>query len=80
MTGQHRGVQSRLLQINSLWMPVFKLIVFNAVSSCNWSKMFFRYRQSVYNISSSVNRWAILQSCVNIILKPLSAITWERKI
>jgi hypothetical protein len=81
-----KAATSRLLQINrrAFFVPCgchLNLVVSDAASSSNWSKMFFRFLQRVYNIcSSSVSKWVILQSCVDITLKCLLDTRWECKI
>jgi hypothetical protein len=86
MRGQYTGEHSRLLLINrrALFVPCgchsLNLLVSDAASSSNLSKMFFGFQRVCNIFSYSVSRWAILQSCVDITLKRLSDTRWECKI
>ncbi len=86
MMGHKQGVQKRLLQINNkaLCVPCsshsLNLVVADAAKSSVLS-FFFGILQQLYNIfSSSVQRWSVLQSHVQLTVKNLSTTRWECRI
>ncbi len=82
--GHKQGVQKRLLEINNKALCVLcsshslNLVVADAAKS---SVTFFGILQRLYNIfSSSVQRWSVLQSHMQLTVKNLSTTRWECRI
>lgn len=84
MMGHKQGVQKRLFEINNNALCVtcsshsLNLVVADAAKSSRFSLTFFGILQHLYNIfSSSVQRWSILQSHMQLTVKNLSTTRWE---
>nr|XP_022908543.1 zinc finger MYM-type protein 1-like [Onthophagus taurus] len=87
MKGKYKGVQSRIISLNShaIYVPCishsFNLLICDAASSSIYCKNFFGLLQRVYCLfSASTKRWEILRKHLNITLKPLCDTRWEAKI
>ena len=88
MKGKHKGVQSRLLQVNprAFYTPCgchsLNLVLCDMANSYNKAMSFFRVVQRLYVLfSSSTKRWTILLDNVKgLTLKPLSQTRWESRI
>ena len=88
MKGKHKGVQSRLLQVNprAFYTPCgchsLNLVLSDMANSCNKAMSFFGVTRRLYVLfSSSTKRWTILLDNVKgLTLKPLSQTRWESRI
>lgn len=88
MMGHKQGVQAKFLQLNkkALCVPcsshTLNLVVTDAAKSSVVSISFFGVLQRLYNLlSSSVQRWAVLQEHVKYkTVKSLSVTRWEARI
>ncbi|XP_042415429.1 zinc finger MYM-type protein 1-like [Zingiber officinale] len=85
MSGRHKGVQKRLLEINprAFYTPCgchsLNLALVDMVECCPKAKSFFGVVQRIYTLfSSSTKRWKIFKDKVpGLTVKPLSHTRWE---
>ncbi|XP_042472386.1 zinc finger MYM-type protein 1-like [Zingiber officinale] len=85
MKGKHKGVQSRLLEINprAFYTPCgchsLNLTLCDMVKCCPKAMSFFGVIQRIYSLfSSSTKRWQIFKDHVQgLTVKPLSQTRWE---
>ncbi|XP_042391681.1 zinc finger MYM-type protein 1-like [Zingiber officinale] len=85
MSGRHKGVQKRLLEINprAFYTPCgchsLNLALVDMVECCPKAKSFFGVVQRIYTLfSSSTKRWKIFKDKVSgLTVKPLSHTRWE---
>ncbi|XP_073029841.1 uncharacterized protein [Primulina eburnea] len=85
MSGRHKGVQKRLLEINprAFYTPCgchsLNLALVDMVECCPKAKSFFGVVQRIYTLfSSSTKRWKIFKDNVpGLTVKPLSHTRWE---
>jgi hypothetical protein len=88
MKGKHKGVQSRLREVNrrALYMPCachsLNLTLCDMAKSCSKAITFFGIVQRIYILfSSSTKRWNVLLEHVHdLTVKSLSNIRWESRI
>ena len=87
MKGKNKGVQARLLQLNSraFFVPcgahTLNLVVADAAKSSPDAVGYFGYLTKLFKLfSASVHRWAILLKHVNTTLKSWSDTRWESRI
>lgn len=87
MKGKRKGVQARLMQINSraLFVPcgahTLNLVVADAAKSSADATGYFGYLQKLFTLfSASTQRWIILKNHVKTTLKSWSDTRWESRV
>ncbi|XP_045466791.1 zinc finger MYM-type protein 1-like [Harmonia axyridis] len=87
MSGQYKGVQARILALNTLaiWSPCachsLNLCGVHAAECCPQAVTFFGIIQKLYNIfSASPSRWEILKNKIDVSLHSLSTTRWSARV